>query len=219
MTWRVSLLQILIATVLVPLAAQVRAELTIVIQAEVNLDGAVLVATAKDGDPLHSVPSGEATMMQTNRQFDPFILPVPLNVPVSFPNRDDTAHHVYSFSAIGTFELPLYKGDSPNPITFTEAGVVPIGCNIHDWMIGYIYVVDSPFYTQIQDGSGRFDNLPTGSYEFSLWHPALEGQPAPTWQVDVPANGHMEILELNRQIAEVVQPQPPKERFDEQWDY
>ena len=159
------------------------------------------------------------TMLQVNRQFSPFILPVPLNVPVEFPNRDNTAHHVYSFAPTGTFELPLYKGDSPRPISFTKPGVVPIGCNIHDWMIGYIYVVESPYYTQLSGSSATFDDLPAGGYEISIWHPAIDGQEVPTWQVTVSQTQSSEDLALDFPFVAVTQPKPPVERFDEQWDY
>lgn len=219
MMWRLPIAKMLLTTSCLFSISGAWAEFTIQIRSQADLAGAVLVATAEDGQPAGSLQSGAVTMVQANRQFDPFILPVPRNVPVSFPNHDDTAHHVYSFSPVGAFELPLYKGDSPAPITFTRPGVVPLGCNIHDWMIGYIYVVDSPFYTQLENGSARFDNLPEGRFEITLWHPALDGQSLPTWQITVPAFDHVEVIELDRQVSSVVQPIPPKTRFDEQADY
>ncbi len=196
-----------------------RAEFTVAVDSHGVLDGAVVIARAMGQQPAPTTPPEKLTMAQVNRQFDPFILPVPMNVPVDFPNRDNTAHHVYSFSPVGSFELPLYKGDAPRPITFTKPGVVPLGCNIHDWMIGYIYVVDSPFYAQLTHGSARFDNLPAGNYEISIWHPAIDGQPVPTWQVSVGDGDTTQTFSLNFPFVAVTQPEPPVERFDEQADY
>jgi plastocyanin len=196
-----------------------RADFTVAIDSNGVLEGAVVVARAMDGNAALVVAPERLTMAQVNRQFDPFILPVPMNVPVEFPNRDDTAHHVYSFSPIGSFELPLYKGDSPRPITFTRPGVVPLGCNIHDWMIGYIYVVDSPYYTQLLDGSAVFDDLSPGPYEISIWHPAIDGPKPPTWPVSVNAGHTSQTFPLNFPFVAVTQPEPPAQRFDEQADY
>ena len=72
------------------------------------------------------------------------------------PNRDNIRHHVYSFSPAKRFELPLYAGVPTQPVLFDKAGVVVLGCNIHDWMIGYIYVSDSPWFGKTgADGTVR----------------------------------------------------------------
>jgi plastocyanin len=49
------------------------------------------------------VPSGSYSVSQQNLQFHPFVLVVPVGANVSFPNRDATKHHVYSFSAAKRF--------------------------------------------------------------------------------------------------------------------
>jgi hypothetical protein len=189
------------------------------VRAEGKLDGAVVVARSLTVNPAPSERPVEAVMVQANRQFVPYILPVPMNVPVSFPNQDNTAHHVYSFSPVGSFELPLYKGDAPAPIVFTKPGVVPLGCNIHDWMIGYLFVVESPWYMQLENNTGAFTDLPPGQYEFTLWHPALGDQTQPSWPVTVTPGDQTVVLEVNGNLAELSQPNPPTARFDEQWDY
>jgi len=210
---------VILATLSLFFAQIATADFTITVEAEGVLDGAVLTATPVGGEiPPRDVPD-KATMVQVNRQFTPFILPVPTNVPVEFPNRDNTAHHVYSFSEAGSFELPLYKGDAPEPIIFSKSGVVPLGCNIHDWMIGYIYVVGSPWYTQLENNRGSFHGLPQGTWEISLWHPSLEGQVMPSWQVSVDGSQAAQTLALEYPFVAVTQPEAPAERFDEQWDY
>ena len=72
----------------------------------------------------------------------PSVLPVVVGTPVSFPNRDNIRHHVYSFSPAKKFELPLYIGTPAAPVVFDKPGPVALGCNIHDWMVAYVYVVD-----------------------------------------------------------------------------
>ena len=94
-----------------------------------------------------------AVMDQVDKQFLPHILVVRKGTPVRFPNSDPVAHHVYSFSRPNDFVLPLYKGNPHDPITFEHDGVVTLGCNIHDNMLGYIVVVDSDAFG-LTDGSG-----------------------------------------------------------------
>jgi plastocyanin len=109
-------------------------------------------------------------MSQQNREFTPRTLVVPQNAKVEFPNADSIMHHVYSFSKAKTFELKLYKEQPKAPITFDQTGVVELGCNIHDWMLGYIVVVDSTVFA-ITDDNGRVNlTAPNGQYSMSVWH-------------------------------------------------
>ena len=88
----------------------------------------------------------EAVMDQINSEFTPRVLVVPKGSRVRFPNSDRIRHQVYSFSPAKRFELPLYTGTPPDPVVFGSAGIVTVGCNIHDWMKGYIVVVDTPHH-------------------------------------------------------------------------
>ena len=82
-------------------------------------------------------------------------------------------HHVYSFSTPKKFELKLYGREEARSVTFDRAGVVALGCNIHDSMSGFIIVVDTPYAAQT-DAAGRvtFDAAP-GAAKLSLWHPSI----------------------------------------------
>jgi len=204
----------------------VSADLTIEITANSGagaLQGAVLTATPLDGEALASTPaaptSHRVTMEQIGRQFRPYILPVPRGVEVEFPNRDRTAHHVYSFSPVRSFELPLYKGDFPEPVTFDKPGIVPLGCNIHDWMIGYIVVVDAPYFTQLDGRVAVFEDLRPGSYEITIWHPSIEERQPAAWRVEVGSGEERAELSLDAPLIAARQPAAPVERADENSDY
>ena len=112
-----------------------------------------------------------AIMDQVNKTFVPGLLPVVVGTEVHFPNHDQINHHVYSFSRTKSFELPLYKGEEASPVVFDKAGVVKIGCNIHDWMSGIILVLPTPYYA-VTDEGGRFalQDLPPGVYTLACWH-------------------------------------------------
>jgi len=110
-------------------------------------------------------------MDQMDKEFIGPLLMVVKNSLVSFPNSDDIHHHVYSFSETKRFELPLYTGNTAAPVLFDNAGAVVIGCNIHDWMVGYIYVGESHLMA-MSDMSGKavLSDLPAGDYTFKIWH-------------------------------------------------
>ena len=111
---------------------------------------------------------------QIDKEFLPYVLPVYVNTQVFFPNKDNIRHQVYSFSPPKRFELPLYAGTPAAPVIFDKPGVVVLGCNIHDWMLGYVYVSDSPFFAKTSvDGKGVIEDLPAGEYDVRVWHPQL----------------------------------------------
>ncbi len=121
-----------------------------------------------------AAPPGKAVMDQQDMRFVPTVLAVRTGTAVTFPNRDDIRHHVYSFSAPKRFELRLYQGTPSAPIVFDKPGLVVLGCNIHDWMVGYVYITDDPWFA-VSDAQGKLsiDNLPAGDYRVTLWHSAL----------------------------------------------
>lgn len=114
---------------------------------------------------------------QINKTYVPHVKIIPIGSKISFPNKDDIHHHVYSFSDAQKFELPLYEGTPTNPITFNKEGVVVLGCNIHDWMRAYIFVTNTPYYG-LSDSSGKssIKNIPKGEYTFRIWHPRIKNK-------------------------------------------
>lgn len=123
-----------------------------------------------------------AVMDQVNKQFLPELLIVQQGQFVNFPNSDNIRHHVYSFSQAKSFQLKLYSGQPKEPIVFDTPGVVVLGCNIHDAMVGYVYVANSAqVYKTDNNGSV---SLPVTSQplKISVWHP-LQTAPLESKQV------------------------------------
>jgi len=119
-------------------------------------------------------PRSDVVIDQIDKEFVHPVTVIRPGTSVIFPNHDKIRHHVYSFSSAKTFELPLYKEVTPQPIRFDKPGVVALGCNIHDWMSAYIYVVDRAF-TALTDAQGQAAlTLPAGQYELHAWHPRLK---------------------------------------------
>ena len=127
---------------------------------------------AGDAAPVDRGDGGEATITQRDMEFQPGFLAIPAGTTVRFPNEDRTRHHVYSFSPAKTFELKLYRGELAAPVRFDEAGLVTLGCNVHDWMIGYVYVVDADVFALTDDeGIAR---LAGDGLAWHVWHPYLK---------------------------------------------
>lgn len=139
----------------------------------------VMVETAHGGSPSQARLGWPTEMVQHDLQFDPFVLIAPVGATVSFPNQDKVRHHVYSFSPTKRFELKLYGKGETRSVTFDKAGVVAVGCNIHDGMVGFIRVVDTPYAAKTPgSGDAVIRNLPAGPVTISVWHPYMRGPEA-----------------------------------------
>ncbi len=118
-----------------------------------------------------------ATVTQQFQTFTPGVMPISVGTTVEFPNLDRMRHHVYSFSPAKTFEIHLYSGEDTPKVTFDVPGVITLGCNIHDWMTGYLYVTDAPYFAATDEaGIATLRNVPPGEYRLAVWHPKLDAE-------------------------------------------
>ena len=176
-------------------------EITVkVVDAKNNpLRGSVIYAMPATGKS-PAVEKGKMAMMdQINKEFIPIIMAVQTGTAVSFPNNDNIHHHVYSISSAKKFELPLYIGSPHNSMVFDKPGIVALGCNIHDWMLAYIIVVDTPYFTVTgEDGMGRIKDIPNGNYRLTAWHYRMKGAPEATAvDAQVSSDGYEKTFTIN----------------------
>ncbi|MGE4064033.1 MAG: hypothetical protein AB7E79_11765 [Rhodospirillaceae bacterium] len=158
---------------------------------------AVITAVPPGGAIIAARPGTKAVMIQEGKQFIPYVLAVQAGTTVDFPNHDSFRHQVYSFSTAKTFELKLYGSGEVGSVLFDKPGAVPVGCNIHDNMLAYVYVAPGPnFATTGPDGAAQIKGLAAGTYEISVWHPHQRGASS-TQQVTVAPDGTVDVkLEL-----------------------
>jgi plastocyanin len=179
---------------------------------------AVVTATPAAAGAGASPTLKSAVMDQRNLAFVPRVLVVGVGTSVEFPNDDSVSHQVYSFSAAKRFQLPLYKGEAHPPITFDRPGLVVLGCNIHDGMVGYIYVTDAPYFGKTEAvGSVQLKALPVGDYRIAVWSPFIADPPASlirSVHVDGSAPAPIRV-ELSQALR--AQPEPKPHRRD--WEY
>jgi len=144
-----------------------------------------------------------AIMDQIDKQFYPRVLQITAGQLVSFPNKDDIRHHVYSFSKAKPFEIGLYKNTPTEPIEFDQPGIVELGCNIHDKMLGYIYITDEG-HTVKTNAQGEASvklvkNQPLSNIK--LWHPELSVFRAEHKNIELPKPNSEGVYELKITLA------------------
>lgn len=139
---------------------------------------AVITVTPASGVPRGPIRfSWPLRVVQQNIQFDPYVLIVPVGASVSFPNLDRVRHHVYSFSRGNRFEIQLFGRDESRSHVFTSVGVAALGCNIHDQMLAYVKVVDTPWAAKTgATGDVTVSGIPNGGATLRVWHPRLSGR-------------------------------------------
>jgi len=135
--------------------------------------GTVIWLKRADGRTPRPAPARGKVITQRNKTFLPRVLAVPVGTTVDFRNEDDIFHNVFSLSRPNDFDTGLYRQGASYAQTFRKTGLVQILCNIHASMLGYVYVVDSPYYAQADaNGAFKIKNVPPGEYELETWHEA-----------------------------------------------
>lgn len=172
--------------------------------AVVYADGETPFAPAK--------PVAGIDIEQKERKFWPLVTVVQVGSQISFPNNDTVRHHIYSFSPAKKFEQKLYNGTAATPVIFDKPGTVVLGCNIHDRMLAYVQVVDTPHFAK-SDAAGKLkiEHLPNGKYTFRVWHYNQAGN-APEQVQQVSKDG--QSLEFRLNLKNVPESKPRSVEFD-----
>jgi plastocyanin len=121
------------------------------------------------------------TMNQKGLMFVPHIMVVQQGTTVEFLNSDTVQHNVYWAAISGDKKAGHNMGTWPKgekrPFTFDKAGVVPLLCNVHPEMSGYIIVSATPYFAETDDsGSYKIKDVPDGNYNLVVWHEGAKAQ-------------------------------------------
>jgi len=131
--------------------------------------------------PTKTIPMDRtiAAIDQLHRAFVPHVLPVRVGTWIEFPNSDNILHQVYSLSPAKRFQLPLYIGKPARPIQFDKAGVVALGCNVHEQMSAFIVVVPTPYFGTVANGKVALNGLGADDYTVHVWYEGMRAEPEP----------------------------------------
>ena len=129
-------------------------------------------------------PKEHLVMDQKGLVFAPHIMVVQQGTTVEFLNSDTVQHNVF-WTAIGSdkkagHNLGTWPKGEKRPFTFDKAGVVPVLCNVHPEMAGYIVVSPTPYFAETDDsGNYKIKDVPDGSYTVAVWHEGAKNQSKP----------------------------------------
>lgn len=118
---------------------------------------------------------------QKGCRFLPEVSIIPRGKEAMIQNSDATAHNIHTYEMMGRSRSTLFNIAQPFPGKIKKAlntrrggQVVKVECDIHNFMHGWVFLADTPYYT-ISDAEGKFSltDVPPGKYKVILWHPVL----------------------------------------------
>lgn len=127
-----------------------------------------------------------AKMDQKGLVFLPRVLPIAKGWTVEFANSDPVAHSVFTLDG-EKYDLGTWPKGEVRKYTFTKPGVYRQLCKVHDDMLAFVVVLETPWFA-VSDKAGAFTlrGLPPGSYTLGVWHEKLASADL---QVEVTAAG------------------------------
>lgn len=140
-------------------------------------------------------PPAPVLLDQRSCEFEPRVQVASLGSTITLANGDAASHNVHAYDETNA---TLWNATTPSAGTKAEetlarGGLIRLKCDVHPWMIGWLWVTDRP-YAAVTDKDGRFaiGNVPPGKYRLSVWHELLGGAGG---EVSVPAGGdaHAEL--------------------------
>ena len=145
-------------------------------------------------------PSESFVLDQKKCTFVPYLLVMPKGTEATILNSDQALHNIHAYELIGKASRTLFNVAQPKfkPKVTQKIAVrkgntaVRLECDAHNWMLGWIFVADSPYAAVVgEDGSFKIDDIPPGKYKLNAWHPFLGTVER---EVQLPAGGKEQIV-------------------------
>jgi len=183
-------------------------------QAEKGLNDLVVYLEPLDGQAL--VPATKPIIIgQLGKSFTPYISVSQVNSKVEFANQDDITHHIYSAGSDNKFSFKIRAGQTNSTIQFNQASEVAMGCNIHDWMSGYLLLVNTPYFGKTDSqGQVSFDIDKQGKYKIVVWHPQMQSENNRMIKEVVISTDSAFAITLKNEISEI-----PRQENDDDFDF
>lgn len=140
-----------------------------------GLQNVIVFVSAGLGDRTFDSPKDAAIIEQNGCMYQPHVVALEVNQKLQVVNSDTTTHTVH---ILPVNNPPWDKPQPPGPpieVTFSREEVaIPVKCDLHPWMRGYIAVFKHPYFAVTgSNGSFELKNLPQGTYTIQTWHEKL----------------------------------------------
>ncbi len=147
----------------------------VVTDAKGDLENVIVFVSEGLGDRTFDPPSTAAVVEQKGCMYLPHVMAVRANQTLELVNDDATSHNIHPLPANNR---EWNKAEPPNSKledSFAREEIaIPVKCNVHPWMRGYIAVFKHPYFAVTgKDGSFDLGNLPPGTYTIKAWHEKL----------------------------------------------
>ena len=129
-------------------------------------------------------PKEHPVIDQKGLVFSPHVVVIQQGTTVDFLNSDNVAHNVF-WAAVGNdkkagHNLGTWPKGEKRSFTFDKPGVVPLLCNVHPDMAGYLIVSPTPYFAETDEsGNYKIKDVPDGSYTLAVWHEGAKSQSKP----------------------------------------
>ena len=117
-----------------------------------------------------------ATLDQQGCHYVPHVLGVMVGQPIKILNSDGLLHNIHALPKVNApFNMAMPANRTEADQTFNKEEVmIPVKCDVHPWMQGYIAVSSHPFFAvTAKEGTFEIKDLPAGTYELEFWHERL----------------------------------------------
>ncbi len=160
-----------------PVCASLHPEGVLPEDGRVNANGTLPNAFVYVSKGAENVSGGAAsaepvTLTQNECEYEPHVLGIMVGQPLRVVSNDPTTHNIHIMPKAGhDFDVTQQPGSPPVSDKFSKPQImVPVHCNIHNWMQAYIGVVTNPYYAVTgNEGTFQIKGVPAGSYTLSIW--------------------------------------------------
>lgn len=178
------------------------------------LDDMVVYLEPLEGQVLEQ-SSEEIVIGQHGKSFSPYISVSQVKTKINFVNQDDITHHIYSAGSDNKFSFKIRAGQTNSLTSFDNTSEIAMGCNIHDWMSGYLLVVDTPYFGKTNEqGQVSFEISKQGKYNVVVWHPQMEEDNNRIIHDEVITANSNYTYKLTSEMSEI-----PMQKSDDDFDF
>jgi plastocyanin len=147
----------------------------VMVDAQGDLQNVIVFVSEGLGDRTFDAPSQAVVIEQKGCLYQPHVLAVRANQRLELVNDDPTSHNIHPVPANNReWNKAEPPGSKMEEAFAREEIAIPVKCNVHPWMRGYIAVFKHPYFAVTgRDGGFDLSHLPPGTYTIKAWHEKL----------------------------------------------